>query len=210
MPNESQMRRVDVGLTGGIACGKSEAAQVLKDLGVAVLDTDTVAHELMEPGRPIFEAVVKRFGDTILADDGRIDRAVLGDRVFRDPGEREALNALVHPAVGTAWQEWVAERRERGESGVVAIPLLFEVGATEGWTAIVCISAPETIMVDRLRRRGLSEEEAQLRVQAQMPVDEKARRSDYIIENDRTLNDLKERVTATWRQIIEKEHVDHG
>ncbi len=210
MPNESQMRRVDVGLTGGIACGKSEAAQVLKDLGVAVLDTDTVAHELMAPGLPVFEAVVKRFGEAILADDGRIDREVLGDRVFRDPGEREALNALVHPAVRAAWQEWVAERRERGESGVVAIPLLFEVGATEGWTAIVCISAPETIMVDRLRRRGLSEEEAQLRVQAQMPVDEKARRSDYIIENDRTLNDLKERVTATWRQIIEKEHVDHG
>jgi dephospho-CoA kinase len=210
MPLDAGRHRVAVGLTGGIACGKSEVARILTELGVAVLDTDQVAHRLMEPGRPVFQAVVKRFGESILGGDGRIDRGVLGGRVFRDPVERAALNALVHPAVGRAWKRWLAEQGERGASAVVAIPLLFEVGATGGWTSVVCVSAPEAMVIARLRRRGMSEEDAQLRVKAQMPVEEKARRADVVIVNDGTLDNLKERVTETWQQIIEKEHENHG
>jgi dephospho-CoA kinase len=205
MSGKWTMRRVEVGLTGGIACGKSEAAGILADHGVPVLDTDEVARDLLVKGHPVSKSVVDAFGRGILAPDGSIDRAVLGERVFRDGAERERLNAIVHPAVRTHWGSWLAERRTRGEPGVVVIPLLFEVGATEGWTAVVCVTAREEIVLARLRRRGLSPEQSRLRIAAQMPVAEKAARADIVIENNGTRRELRARVLTMWRTVIEKE-----
>ena len=194
-------RRVEVALTGGIACGKSAAAAVLESAGVAVLDTDRVAHEVMAPGEPVYAAVVEAFGREILAPQGAIDRAVLGEKVFRSEEARAVLNALVHPAVRRRWRAWVAERRAADESCVVAIPLLFEAGVAAGWTAIVCVTAEDAVARERLRARGWTDAQARRRIAAQMPVEEKAARSDYVIANNGTLEDLKRKVLKTWREI---------
>ena len=194
-------RRVEVALTGGIACGKSAAAAVLESAGVAVLDTDRVAHEVMAPGEPVYAAVVEAFGREILAPQGAIDRAVLGEKVFRSEEARAVLNALVHPAVRRRWRAWVAERRAADESCVVAIPLLFEAGVAAGWTAIVCVTAEDAVARERLRARGWTDAQARRRIAAQMPVEEKAARSDYVIANNGTLEDLKRKVLRTWREI---------
>jgi len=199
------MGRADVGLTGGIGCGKSEVARILAEDGVPVLDTDKIAHELMTPGNRPYDDVVDAFGDSILATDGRIDRKILGERVFGNESERKLLNSLVHPAVRRRWQIWVDERRAREESAVVVIPLLFETGAVRGWDAIVCVTADEKLVRDRLKGRGLSAEQADERIEAQMPVEEKASRADYTIENSGTLKELENRVRTTWAAIVDKE-----
>lgn len=205
MKSPKATQRADVGLTGGIACGKSEVGKILMSWGIPVLDTDRVAHELMEPGTPIYAEVIQQFGQAVLGADGRIDRRILGGVVFADAEARRRLNRLVHPAVGERWRAWREERRAQGESAVVMVPLLFEVGATEGWTSIVCVAAPESLVVQRLRGRGWSEEEAKQRIASQMPLEEKRRRADVVIENDGTLEALRERVRAAWQRILAKE-----
>lgn len=196
---------IRVGLTGGIACGKSEVKRILATLDVAVLDTDDVARASMQPGQDVFAAVVDAFGDGILAADGTIDRGVLGDRVFSNETERETLNRLVHPAVRRQWRAWQRERDAEGAATVVVIPLLFESGFTDGWTAIVCVAAGDDRVRDRLRRRGLTDEQARQRIAAQWPLEKKMEQSDYVIRNDGTLDELHARVVDTWGRIIEKE-----
>ena len=200
-----KMGRAEVGLTGGIGCGKSEVARILEKDGIPVLDTDEVAHALMAPGETTYESVVGAFGDSILGKDGRIDRKVLGARVFGNASERKFLNSLVHPEVRRYWQSWVDERRAQDDSAVVVIPLLFETGATRGWTAIVCVTAEDQLVRERLKSRGLSAEQAEQRIAAQMQVEEKASRADYVIENSGTLEELAHRVRTTWTAIADKE-----
>lgn len=190
-----------IGLTGGIGSGKSNVLATMVSLGADGIDADRVAHEVMAPGEPVYAAVVEAFGREILAPQGTIDRAVLGEKVFRSEEARAVLNALVHPAVRRRWRAWVAERRAAGESCVVAIPLLFEAGVAAGWTAIVCVSAEDAVARERLRARGWTDAQARRRIAAQMPVEEKAARSDYVIANDGTLEDLKRKVLRTWREI---------
>lgn len=202
---------IAVGWTGGIACGKTTAATILAEgLGVAVLDTDRVAHDLMEPGTAVYRRVAEHFGPSVIGPDGRIDRRGLGARVFEAPEQREALNRMVHPAVRRAWREWLAERARCGEPGVVVIPLLFETGAAEEWDAVVCVAAADETMMRRLLDRGWTEEEARRRIAAQWPVEEKVRRADYVIWNDGDLAALRDRVFETWRCITAKEYRDHG
>ena len=198
-------RTVLVGLTGGIGAGKSTVAGVLRGRGVAVLDTDHVAREAVAPGGAAYRGVVDVFGPGVVARDGTIDRAALANRVFQSGAEREKLNAIVHPAVREVWQAWVAERRQADESAVVVIPLLFEVGATEGWDAIVCVVADDDVVLERLRGRGWSDEESRRRMAAQWTPAEKRRRSDFVIENNTTLNDLERDVMETWQRITNKE-----
>ncbi len=199
------MIRADVGLTGGIGCGKSEVARILLRDGIAVLDTDEVAHQLMTPGERTYDDVVEAFGKGVLASNGTIDRKILGSRVFQDPLERELLNRLVHPAVRERWQSWLGTRRAENECAVVVIPLLFETGATREWTAIVCVSARESLARERLKQRGLSREQIDRRIAAQMPLDEKVACADHVIENNGTLEELEHRVRAMWATIVDKE-----
>jgi dephospho-CoA kinase len=180
-----------LGITGGIACGKTEAGCVLADQGWRVLDTDTLAHEVMSPGTAVFAKVVEHFGKTILSSDGMIDRTRLGAVVFEKPQERKILNRLTHPAVIAAAQEWMAECRAAGRDAAVLVPLLFEAGWTGGWDAVVCVTAPEEQVFQRLEKRGLSNEEAQRRMSAQLPTAEKAARADFIIDNNGTLEALR-------------------
>jgi len=176
-------------VTGGIACGKTEAGRILAEEGFAVLDTDGLAHEVMKAGTPVFERVVEQFGKTILNADGNVDRAKLGQLIFDDPNQRAVLNRLVHPAVIEAAEQW---KTEQHSDAVVLVPLLFEAGWTEGWDAIVCVSADEENIFQRLEKRGLSEDEARKRIAAQMPLAEKEAKADFIIRNNETLNALRD------------------
>lgn len=181
-----------IGLTGGIAAGKSTVQQLLEEAGVPVLDTDRVAHEVMAAGTPVHQKVVEAFGPHIVGPDGQIQRKVLGGIVFQDPDALRRLNALVHPEVGRRWRDWL--HRQTAPVAVVAIPLLFEVGAQDEFDGVLCIWAPEEVMRRRLLARGLSPEEANRRMASQWSVDRKAALSDWIMKNDGTLDALRQRV----------------
>lgn len=172
---------------------------MLSDRGVPVLDTDRVAHEVMAHGSPVHREVVARFGPGILRDDGEIDRSVLGRIVFSDPGERKALNQLVHPETGRRWRAWLHQRSE--PLSVVAIPLLFECGLEKEFDGILCVWAPEPILINRLLSRGLDGEQALQRIRSQWPVDRKKERSTWILKNDGNLDELREQVDS-WLQSL--------
>jgi len=188
-----------VGLTGGIACGKSETQAILRERAVPVLDTDAVAHAILRKGSEVHDRIVSRFGPEVLSGEGEIDRKALGRIVFSDSGEREALNAIVHPEVGRRWRAWLEARRE--PLAVVAIPLLYECGLEHEFDGVVCVRASEALMMERLRDRGLTEVEARQRIRSQMPVEEKAARATWILDNNKTLNDLKQQVDR-WLATI--------
>jgi dephospho-CoA kinase len=185
-------------LTGGIACGKSEAGRILADEGFSVLDTDTLAHDVMASGTPVFRQVAERFGSGVVDEKGGLDRVALGNIVFNDPVARNDLNELVHPAVIKAAEEWKAQQCA---DAAVMVPLLFEAGWIKGWSAIVCVCATEEIVFQRLEKRGLNREEARKRISAQMPLSEKKKNSDFIIENNDTLDALRKKTVAVIKAI---------
>jgi dephospho-CoA kinase len=187
-----------LGITGGIACGKTETGRILAEAGFDVLDTDSLAHDVMKAGTSTFKQVVKQFGKSILNPDGEMDRTQLGRLVFADSSAREALNRLVHPAVIKAAEQWKAERKR--ESAIL-VPLLFEAGWTEGWDAVVCVSADEDVVFQRLEKRGLNREEARQRIAAQMPRAEKETKSDFIIRNNKTLDALRKETLNVLERI---------
>ena len=190
-----------LGITGGIACGKTETGRILSSEGFKVLDSDFMAHELMGKGRPVYKKVVGCFGRAILGADEEIDRANLGKNIFVDPLAREALNRLVHPAVIEAAQEWIKDCRETREDAAVLVPLLFEAGWTEGWDAVICVTAPEEQVFQRLEKRGILKDEACRRIAAQMSQSTKASQADFVIENGGTPEALRSRVLDLVEEI---------
>jgi dephospho-CoA kinase len=194
---------VGIAITGGIACGKSLVGALMGGWGVEVCDADDLAHHLMEPGAQAYGPVVAAFGREILTGDGRVDRRRLGDRVFADGGDRERLNAIVHPLVKEAWRDWVSRRPPETRAAAVLIPLLYEAGEGEGWDAVVCVVASEATQRARLAARGLDGQEARRRMAAQMPLAEKAERADFVILNDGTLDVLREQTMRVLERILE-------
>jgi len=188
-------------ITGGIACGKSEVGRVFSAAGFDRLDTDLLAHELMKAGTPVFDRVIERFGKRVLDRDGEIDRTKLGRIIFADPKARETLNGLVHSAVIEATQEWVAKCQATNKKSLVLVPLLFEVNWTEGWNAVICVAAKEAVVLQRLKKRGLSEEDAHRRIAAQMPLTEKKHRADFTIENNGSLEQLQRNAETLLKRM---------
>jgi dephospho-CoA kinase len=196
-----------IALTGGLACGKSLVGSILRDRGICVCESDQLAHAVILPGQPAYAQVVAAFGRSILNPDGTICRPRLGDMVFQDEAARARLNALVHPRVRELWEGWLRAQAEGGaELVVVVIPLLFEVGLERGWDAIVCVRSPPELQRERLRGRGLDDARIDQRLGAQWPTDEKARRSDYIIENDGSATELEARTLEVVRRIRESKY----
>jgi dephospho-CoA kinase len=195
-----------VGLTGNIASGKSTVARRLVEHGAALVDADRLAREAVRPGTPALAQIVARWGDAVLAPDGVLDRGVLRARVFADPHELEALNAIVHPEVGRLRDAAVDAARARGEAIVVCdIPLLFERDLAGEFDAIVLVDAPRTVRLERLvKDRGLREPEAMDMIAAQMPAELKRARADYVIDNVGTLAELTSRVDAVWAALRER------
>lgn len=189
-----------IGLTGGIACGKSEVADRLLHHRVPVVDTDHLGHELLGSGSPVFDRLVERFGQEMIGTDGNISRHLLGKLVFADEQARTDLNGIVHPEIGKRWREWLTD--QQGPLAVVAVPLLFESGLEKEFDGVLCVWSPESEMIKRLKTRNLTENEAVLRVQAQMPVDLKAEKANWVLKNDRTLEHLQRQVDDWVKQWI--------
>jgi dephospho-CoA kinase len=196
-------------LTGGLACGKSEAGRILERKGAVIWDADQAAHELMAPGTDVFEAVVSRFGREVIHADGSLNRQVLGERVFGRPANLKELNAIVHPAVLAQMRAWVDRAKSLRQKAVAIIPLLYEVGAETGWDAVICIGAPKELVLERLQKRGFSRPEAEQRLAAQMPVEEKMKRADYVVWNDGTLMELESKISILWKDILNKKEREH-
>jgi dephospho-CoA kinase len=191
-----------IGLTGGIASGKSTVGRVLQRAGVDVIDADVLAREAVGVGSVGLAAIRARFGDDVMAADGGLDRKALGAIVFADESARRDLNAIVHPEVARLAAERLSSLRERGtDVAVYEVPLLFENGLDAMMDATILVACPESVQLQRvITRDGLSAEAALARISSQMPLDEKRRRASFIIENDGSLEDLAARTARVWRE----------
>jgi dephospho-CoA kinase len=190
-------------LTGNVASGKSSVARLFADWGATVIDADAIVRDLQQPRTPIVDRIVARFGPEIVAADGELDRARLRALVLADAGARRDLEAIVHPAVAAERERLIDEARRRGDAIVVSdIPLLFEVMDPEAFDAVVLVDAPEAIRRERLLRdRGISSEDADGLFRAQHPAADKRARSDFIIDNDSSRMELRDRAWRVWRQL---------
>jgi dephospho-CoA kinase len=189
--SENNCKAIVLGITGGIACGKSEVGRILETMNFAVCDSDRVAHDLMKKGTPVYRQVVAHFGERILTNHGEISRPALGTIVFNNAAEREILNKLAHPAVREYLTEWIVTHQESGTDAAVQIPLLFESGMDNlGWDAVLCISSDERSVLKRLCDRGFNASDARERISAQMPLEEKETRADFVVPNSGTLDEL--------------------
>lgn len=191
-----------IGLTGGIASGKSTVSRRLQELGATVIDADAVARSLQEPGRPGLEGIVEEFGPSVLTPDGRLDRAALGSRVFADPDARTRLNAIMHPLVREEARGLAAAA---GEEAVVVedIPLLVETGQHGRFDLVLTVQAPPEERVRRMARdRGMTEEDARARIAAQASDEQRAAVSTSVLVNDGSVPQLLDRVDAWWEQHV--------
>ena len=192
-----------IGLTGGIASGKSTVAGFFTQCGAVVVDADAIAHEVTARGMPAWQAVVDHFGESILDDSGGIDRGRLGEIVFQSARQKARLEAIVHPFVFAAMaREVAAAQKHRPDALVVLdVPLLLETGMREGLAAIVVVYVPESVQIQRLMARdGMSEAQARARVAAQMPIEQKRQLADVVIDNTGSLDDTRRQVRAFCRR----------
>jgi dephospho-CoA kinase len=204
-----------VGLTGGIATGKTTVAAILRKLGCHMLDADKIAHHLIEPGAAAYEDVVREFGPGILTADGRVDRKKLGAIVFADPARLERLNAIVHPRV-LETQDRELESIERADSHAIAVveaALLIEAGYAPKLDCLVVTWCTPEQQLARLTRqdadgvagRGLTIEQARQRIAAQMPIEEKRRMADEVIDCSGSLENTREQVVALVAKLKKME-----
>jgi dephospho-CoA kinase len=200
-----------VGLSGGIATGKSTVARLFEKLGAVVIDADAIVHELQAPGAPMLREIARAFGAELIRPDGSLDRAKLGEIAFRDPEARRRLNAIVHPGVGAEMARRVAAARAAGAKLVVLdIPLLFEgrkartgSAALLRFDATVLVYAPETLQIERqAAREGYGRDEALRRVRAQMPIEEKRALADFVIDNSGTLTETERQVRELYARLL--------
>ena len=194
-----------IGLTGGIACGKSTVSTELRALGAAIIDADALAHELSQPHQPIYNAYVERFGSEIVAADGTIDRAAIARRVFADPAVRAEVEAIAHPIIRRAAEERLrAARDENKRAAVLDVPLLFEAGwdalADETW--VVALPREEQLARLLARDKAMDAGEARARIAAQMPLAEKCARADVVIDNSGTVEEIREYIGKLWKERI--------
>ncbi|MCP8967419.1 dephospho-CoA kinase [Ectobacillus ponti] len=194
-----------VGLTGGIASGKSTVSAMLREQGIPVVDADVIAREVVEPGKPAYRGIAAAFGEDILLPGGGIDRAKLGGIIFHDAGKRQELNSIVHPAVRA---EMLAQKEAYIREGrgivVLDIPLLFESKLEYLADRILLVYVDEETQLQRLMQRNrLSEEEAKARIASQMPLAQKIVMADHVINNNGPLMDTKAqllRILEDWQQ----------
>jgi len=192
-----------IGLTGGIASGKSVVSGMLAERGAPVIDADKLGHEAYLPGTACFDEVVAAFGQDIVAPDGTVDRKALGAKVFGDPAQRKRLEAIVWPAIKRLAAERIAQLRAEGVPVVVLeAAVLFEAEWTDLADTIWVVVVDPAIARERLvARNGLTPEQADARIAAQLTNEERMRRADTIIENNGTLEELRARVDAAWAAL---------
>jgi len=192
-----------IGLTGGIGSGKSTVAAMLAQLGAEVIDADQVAREVVKPGLPAFEDIVREFGREVLQPDGTLDRKRLGARVFADPGARRRLEAITHPRIAAETVRRVTEAGVRGiEIVIYEATLLVENQIHETLDGLIVVTAAPSEQIARVAARdGLSRAEVEQRMAAQLPMEKKLAVANWVIHNDGALADTRRQVEALWRTL---------
>jgi dephospho-CoA kinase len=192
------------GLTGGIASGKSAVAKQIRSRGIAVVDADALAREVVLSGTDGFDAVIAAFGKGMIGLDGELDRKKLGARVFADAAARKILNAIVHPRISAISGERLQALAAEGRAlACYEAALLVENGLAEAFRPLIVVAVSLPVQVDRLMARdGLSRSDALARISAQLPLAEKVAMADYVIENDGALEELLPRVTGVLDAIL--------
>jgi dephospho-CoA kinase len=193
-----------VGLTGGMACGKSFVAAALAKLGCHIIEADDVGHEVLNPGGEAYDAVIEEFGGEILDERGMIDRARLAERVFGDPEKLEKLNAIVHPAVRARASRQFQEIAAREPHSVVVyvVAILMESGAYKEVDKIIVVSCAREQQIERaMRRPGASEADVMARLERQMPLEKKKEFADYIIDTSGAKEDTLRQTEVVYRDL---------
>uniref|UniRef100_UPI0013BE988C dephospho-CoA kinase n=1 Tax=Carboxydothermus ferrireducens TaxID=54265 RepID=UPI0013BE988C len=185
-----------IGLTGGIASGKSTVSRILQELGFAIIDADRIARDILTPGHPAYQKVIDTFGKNILTEDGQIDRAKLGKIVFGNREKLLVLNSITHPEVLKEIRKKIKELTSSGIDWIVLdIPLLFEAKMTSLVDEIWVVYVPEEEQLKRLMaRNGFSRDEALARIRAQMPLEEKVKLADVVIDNSGSIESTREQI----------------
>ena len=194
-----------IGLTGGIACGKSTLSQALRDLGAPVIDADEISHCLTAPGGAALPAIREAFGGGVFDPEGNLDRRKLGGVIFSDGKSRQKLNDILHPLIFREMEERTQALERRGVPAVIwDIPLLFESGMEGRCGQVWCASLPQEEQLRRLiNRDGLSRQQALNRINSQMPLDEKRRRSDVVIDTSGTVEQSAASIQKLYMELIQ-------
>ena len=194
-----------VGLTGSIATGKSTVSAMFAHQGARVIDADLLSREVVIPGQPAYARILEEFGPHLVLEDGSLDRKALGAIVFADPARRKRLEEITHPAVGARQQRILSVLDEEGFEGIVLwdAALLFETGGVSKMDKVVVVFAdPDTERRRLMARDGLSEADARARIASQMPIAEKAKRADHVIDNSGTRKETESQVRAVHAALL--------
>jgi dephospho-CoA kinase len=193
-----------IGLTGGIATGKSTVSAILKKAGAEIIDADRIAREVVKKGLPAYREIVENFGETVLLSNGEINRSVLGDLIFNDPRKKQLLNRIVHPHVRRETNRQLKDMENSSPDtiAVLDIPLLFEAEMHKDLSEVIVVYAPEHIQVKRLMKRdNISEADAVARVRSQMPIEEKKNRATIVIDNSGTMQDTRKQTLEIFKTL---------
>ena len=197
---------ITIGLTGGIASGKSTVLHLLEELGAIIVDSDKLAHKAMEPNTPGWQDIIKTFGSEILNPDMTINRKRLGDIVFNDHKLLFKLNEVIHPRVAEKFKDIISEVRKSYTDNsviVIEIPLLYETRMERLCDEVWVVWVDEATQIKRLmEREGISKADAINRIKSQMPIDEKAKRADFVINNMQTMEETREVTTKYFNEML--------
>ncbi len=198
---------MNIGLTGGIGCGKSTVTKILAELGATVMDADKIAHSTYAPGGPAYDGVLAAFGKEVLAPDGSIDRSKLGPIVFKEPAKLTKLTDAVWPATKQRIRDMIAEARAKGERKpiVVEAAILIEANWQSVFDEVWLITAAKDFVIARVEReRGLKPEQTEARIKAQLSDDERRKHATIVIENNGTIEELKEQLARIWADALKR------
>ncbi len=205
---ENEYHPLLLGVTGGIASGKSTVADMLKDLGAPIIDFDVIARQVVEIGKPILKEIIDYFGEQVLLEDGQLDRKKLSGIVFQDEEKRKRLESISHPRILEEFTRQVSEIAKKNPHAIIqaVIPLLFEVKLQHLVHQILVVYVPQDRQIERLiTRDGITKEEAANILKAQLPISEKVMYSDFIINNDCPIEETKKQVEDLW-QVLNMMH----
>ncbi len=190
------------GLTGGVGMGKSTAAGFFSSQGARVVDTDVIARQLVEPGQPALAEILGLFGQNLADAGGALRRDELARVVFADPAARQKLEAILHPRIRQAWSRQIEDwRRDNHPLALVIIPLLFETHAESCFDKVVCVACSPQTQQARLRERGWTDRQIQQRIAAQMPVNQKIARSDFVLWTEGLREVFDQQVTQVFERL---------
>jgi dephospho-CoA kinase len=193
-----------VGLTGGVASGKTVVSQVLKEEGAYIIDADRIARELVQPHKPAWNELIRAFGKEILREDGSIHRKKLADKVFADPNQRKLLNQILHPRIKEEMDRRTKEIGQKDPEAIVVIdaPLIVELGDHREMDKLIVVTTTQTQQIERLKDRdGAKPEEALRIVSSQMPLEEKVKLANFVIRNEGSLEETKKRAREVFKEL---------